>query len=173
MPEPCVSRGSIVTDMAGVYYASQNGLVRLSYSGDDQRHPEPVDQNDLDGRVQGRGIVAWRHRAQYLAINATGQGFLIDYTEPRMGIIKLNTSSDAVAVWNDVYTGDAYIIADKLVYRWDSIETDALTYRWRSRQFYFPRPRVWARVRSPRRVRSTEPAQRGGHATSSTISTRA
>lgn len=140
VPEPCIARGSIVTDMAGVYYASQNGLVRLSYAGMTNDTLSLLTKTIWLGDYHAASIVACRHRAQYLAINGTGVGFLIDYTEPRMGVMALNTFSDAVCVWNDVYTGDAYIIADKKVYLWDSVDTDALVYRWRSRQFYFPAP---------------------------------
>lgn len=140
VPEPCIARGSIVTDLMGVYYASQNGVVMLNYYGMQNQTLATVTKNIWLNEYKADAIVACRHRAQYLAINGTGTGFLIDYTEPRMGIVHINTFSAATAVWNDEFSGDAYVIANKLVYRWDSQNTGALNYRWRSKQFHAPAP---------------------------------
>lgn len=140
VPEPCIARGSIITDLMGVYYASQNGLVMLNYFGMQNQTLSNITKNDWLDDFHARNIIACRHRAQYLAINGTGVGFLIDYTEPRMGVMHLNTFNNAVCIWNDVYTGDTYIIADKVVYLWDSPTAGSLNYRWRSKQFYFAMP---------------------------------
>jgi hypothetical protein len=140
VPEPCISRGSIITDLMGVYYASQNGLVMLNYYGMQNQTLSSFTKNIWLTEYHAANIIACRHRAQYLAINATGTGFIIDYTEPRLGVVHLNTFLNVVAVWNDVYSGDTYMIADKKVYLWDSPVTSSLTYRWRSKQFYFPAP---------------------------------
>ena len=140
VPEPCISRGSIITDLMGVYYASQNGLVMLNYFGMTNQTLSNITKNQWLTTFLAGSIVACRHRSQYLAINGTGVGFLIDYTEPRMGVVHLNTFNNAVCVWNDVYTGDAYIIADKIVYRWDSPTTAPLTYRWRSKDYLMAAP---------------------------------
>jgi hypothetical protein len=75
-----------------------------------------------------------------LAINGTGVGFLIDYSEARMGFMNLNTFNNTVCVWNDEYTGNAYICANNKVYLWDSPSVPGLNYRWRSKQFYGPAP---------------------------------
>lgn len=140
VPEPCVSRGSIITDLMGVYYASQNGLVMLNYYGMQNQTITNMTKNIWLDEYKARDIIACRHRAQYLAINGTGIGFVIDYSEQRLGFMKLNTFSDATCIWNDEFSGDAYIIADKKVYRWDSPDTDPLTYRWRSKRFFSPVP---------------------------------
>ena len=140
VPEPCVSRGSIITDLMGVYYASQNGLVMLNYFGMQNQTLSTVTKNIWLNDYKAASIIACRHRAQYLAINGTGTGFLIDYSEQRMGFMNLNTFNSAVCVWNDEYSGDAYVIANKVVYRWDSPNTGPLNYRWRSKQFYGAAP---------------------------------
>lgn len=142
VPEPCISRGSIITDLMGVYYASQNGLVMLNYFGmQNQTLSNFTKQIWLDD-FHAADIIACRHRAQYLAINGTGTGFIIDYTEPRLGVVKLNTFLGVTCVWNDVFTGDTYMLANKVVYLWDSADPAALSlrYRWRSKQFYLPAP---------------------------------
>ena len=61
-------------------------------------------------------------------------------TGRRIGFVDLNTFDNAVSIWNDEYTGDAYIMAEGKVYLWDSPTAPPLTYRWRSRQFFTPAP---------------------------------
>lgn len=137
-PEPCISRGSVVTDLAGVYYASQNGLVMLNYYGMQNQTLSNMTKTLWLTEYKAADIIACRHRASYLAINGTGEGFVIDYTEARMGITHISPVQNVVSVWNDDFTGDAYMMADNVVYRWDSPNTPPLTYRWRSKQFYLP-----------------------------------
>jgi hypothetical protein len=136
VPEPCISRGSIITDLMGVYYASQNGLVMLNYFGMQNQTLSLVTKNTWLTEYRAASTVACRHRSQYLAINGSGEGFLIDYSEKRLGFMKLNTFKNATAIWNDEYSGDAYIISDKKVYRWDSPNTASMNFRWRSKLFY-------------------------------------
>ena len=140
VPEPCIARGSIVTDLLGVYYASQNGVVMLNYFGMQNQTMSMMSKNIWLTQYHAANIIACRHRSQYLAINGTGTGFLIDYSEQRMGIMPIDPMKDAVCVWNDEYTGDAYIISNGIVYRWDSPNTPRMSYRWRSKQFYTPAP---------------------------------
>lgn len=139
-PEPCISRGSIVTDLAGVYYASQNGLIMLNYFGMQNQTLSNMTRTIWLRDFNAAHIVACRHRAQYLAINGTDTGFMIDYTEQRMGIVRVSPFVDVMSIWNDVHTGDAYMCADGRVYLWDSITTPPLVYLWRSKQFYLPAP---------------------------------
>ena len=143
VPEPCLDRGSIITDLMGVYYASQNGLVMLNYFGMQNQTLTTMTKNVwITKYAVPAGIIACRHRSQYLALrtDGSGTGFLIDYAEQRMGIMELNTLAGATAIWNDEYTGDAYICAAGKIYRWDDPTTNPQTYRWRSKQFYGPAP---------------------------------
>jgi hypothetical protein len=140
VPEPCIARGSVIADLMGVYYASQNGLVMLNYYGMQNQTLTYVTKNIWLEHFNARNIIACRHRAQYLAINDTDRGFLIDYSEQRLGMMHLSTFQGVVSVWNDDYSGDAFVMANGRVYRWDSPATEALTYRWRSKQFYLPAP---------------------------------
>jgi hypothetical protein len=140
VPEPCIARGSIITDLLAIYYASQNGLIQLTGYSMQSQTLQMVDKNQWLTRFKAANLVACRHRAQYLAINGTGVGFLIDYSEQRIGFIDLNTFANVVCVWNDEYSGDCYMMADKIVYLWDSPNTKPLTYRWRSKHYYTPLP---------------------------------
>jgi len=138
VPEPCISRGSIITDLMGVYYASQNGLVMLNYFGMQNQTLATVTKNVWLNKYKAATIIACRHRAQYLALraDASNTGFVIDYAEQRLGFTELSTFAGATAIWNDEFSGDAYICAAGIVYRWDSPNTQPLIYRWRSKQFY-------------------------------------
>ena len=140
VPEPCVARGSIVTDLLGVYYASQNGLVMLNYYGMTNQTLTMVTKNEWLTRFAAESVIACRHRSQYLAINGTGGGFLIDYAEPRLGMMDLSTFAAVDCVWNDIYEGTTYLISDKMVYQWDAPSQPVLPYRWRSKQFYMEAP---------------------------------
>lgn len=140
VPEPCIARGSIMTDLLGCYYASQNGLVILNYYGAENKTVGMLTNQQWLTDYKASSIIGCRHRSQYLALIDTGLGFLIDYAEDRLGIVHINTFANAVCVWNDIYTGDTYIIADKIVYRWDKPLEPPLTYRWRSKRFYLAKP---------------------------------
>lgn len=140
VPEPCISRGSILTDMNGVYYASQNGIISLNYYGMKNNTAGLVVKNDWLNEFHADALIACRHREQFLAINDTGVGFIVDYSEMKSGVESLNTFNNAVCVWNDESTGDTFIMADKIVYRWDDKDSDQITYRWRSKLFYLPEP---------------------------------
>lgn len=139
VPEPCISRGSVITDLLAVYYASQNGLIMINYFGMQNQTLTIIDKNEWLVQFDPANIIACRHRAQYLAVDPTqGKGFIIDYSEGRLGFMPLSTFQDVTCVWNDEYTGDAYICADKKIYRWDSPNTGPLTFRWRSKRFFTP-----------------------------------
>ncbi len=137
-PEPCISRGSIVADLAGVTYASPNGLVQLSYYGAQNITAMLFSRNQWIDNYIGYGIISCRHRTQYLALNLTANsGFLINSAEGREGVVNINSFMGAVAIWNDVYTAKTYIMVNKVVYEWDppGAAQPLLTYRWRSKQF--------------------------------------
>lgn len=149
VPEPCISIGGPVTDLMGVYYPSQNGLVFLNYFGMQNQTLSLVTKNLWLSEFSVADTVACRHRSQYLAVNpGSAQGFLIDYSDQRMGIAKLSLWKTAdppwpgsiTAVWNDEYSGDAYLCAGGQVFLWDSPAAGPMIYRWRSKQFYLPAP---------------------------------
>lgn len=138
--EPCISRGSIVTDMPGVCYASANGLVMLNYTGMQNQTLPLITRNQWQVEFSAGQLVACRHRGQYLALNGLGSGFILDNSNPRLGVVRLNTFSQAVSLWTDVHSGEAFIMANKRVYRWDSPNAPKLTCRWRSKRVVLPQP---------------------------------
>lgn len=135
VPEPCISRGSILSDLLGVYYASPNGLVMLNYYGMSNQTQLLITRKQWITHYNAKGLIACRHRSQYLALNGLGTGILIDFAEGRRGVVELNTFNNAGCMWNDVYAGDVYVIANKMVYRWDSTNTGPMIWRWRSKRW--------------------------------------
>src|SRR5262249_32128016 len=71
-PEPCISRASIVTDLAGVYYASSNGLIMLNYFGMQNQTLSTIARQQWLTDFGAETIIACRHRAQYLAVISGG-----------------------------------------------------------------------------------------------------
>jgi hypothetical protein len=138
--EPCIARGSIVVDPGGVFYASQNGLMLYTGYQITNQTLMLIEKNEWLKYYHAKSIIAARHRQQYIAINETDQGFLIDYREQRLGIEDLTTLKDAVSIWNDEEEGDTLVCADKIIYEWDNPYTDPQVYRWRSKNFNTPLP---------------------------------
>jgi hypothetical protein len=138
--EPCIARGSVVCELVGVYYASQNGLVMLNYYGMQNLTLNNFTKNIWLVEYQAADIIACRHRSQYFGLISSGKGFIIEMADQRQGVMPINTQLNATCIWNDPYTGDTYVCADKKVYRWDSQNTGQGAYRWTSKAFYLPAP---------------------------------
>lgn len=142
VPEPCIARGSIITDLLGVYYASQNGIVQLSYYGMQNQTLQTIDKPTWLQRFEpDKGLMACRHRSQYFARKvAGGDAFIIDYSDARLGVVWTDTLRFATSLWNDPYDGETYFLANQHVYRWDSPNTPPMVYRWRSKVFNLIEP---------------------------------
>jgi len=137
--EPCISRGSVVTDLTGVIYSSQNGLVKTNYFQADIITLDMMSKDMWLTSYHGATIIGARHRAQYIAIHNEG-GFIFDGTDKHTGFVLLNNLDNATSIWNDEFEGNTYAMIDGNVYLWDSPSTDHQTYQWKSKQFYAPAP---------------------------------
>lgn len=136
VPEPCIARGSVIVDTIGVFYASHNGLVQLTGYGIQNVTAMIVEKNEWLGYYQAEHLVSCRHRSQYMAVNGTNKGFLIDYAETRLGVQDLSTLNGVVCIWNDEHTGDTLVCAGGMIWEWDCPTTPPQTYRWKSKQFF-------------------------------------
>jgi len=137
--EPCISRGSVVTDLQGVIYSSQNGLVKTNYFQAEIITLDTMNKDTWLTPYHGGTIIGARHRAEYIAIHSEG-GFIFDGTDRHTGFILLNNLDNATSIWNDEFEGNTYVMIDGNVYLWDSPTADHQTYQWRSKQFYAPQP---------------------------------
>jgi hypothetical protein len=138
--EPCIARGSVVVDLPGVFYASQNGLIQFTGYGMQNITAQILEKNEWLNRYHAENLVSCRHRSQFMAVNETDAGFLIDYAETRLAFQDLSTLKGVVSIWNDEATGDTLMCAGGKVYEWDCSHTAPQVYRWRSKVFSAPMP---------------------------------
>ena len=139
--EPCVARGSVVVDMSGVYYASHNGLIQFTGYGMQNITAQVITKMQWVSHYKADQLISCRHRTQFMSINGTNTGFIIDYGEVREGVEDLSTMQGVVCIWNDEFTGETLMCAGGKIYQWDEpVGGATLTYRWRSKQFFTPLP---------------------------------
>jgi len=138
--EPCISRGSVIVDMSGVFYASQNGLIQTTGFGMQNLTGPILEKNEWLLRYKAKDLMAARHRSMFMAVNGTATGFLVDYAEQRLAFQDLSYLLDVVCIWNDEYTGDTLMCAHGKIYEWDCPGASPQTYRWKSKQFFTPMP---------------------------------
>lgn len=137
---PCIARGSIVVDMSGVFYSTQNGLIQFTGYGMQNVTESIISKTQWMNKYQGAHLMSARHRSQYMAVNGTNYGFIIDYAEARLGVGDLTTVAGVVCIWNDEVTGDTLMCAGGKIYEWDPPSALSQIYRWRSKQFFTPTP---------------------------------
>ena len=142
---PCIARGSIVTDLSGVYYASTNGLVQLTSSGVANVTSLMFSPSEWITDYVARDVMACRHRGQYLAM-LTGEsilsaispgGWMLDFSPQKHGVTRVESFQAVTAIWNDADTGDTYVMSGNTVYRWDAYDSaHKLCWRWKSKLLF-------------------------------------
>lgn len=149
LPEPCVSKRSIVSDGYGVVYASPNGLVSIgnSFRG--------VLTNELFRRDEWQkfnpaSLVATIHDGRYYAAFSSstyGSKTLVVSRDDVPTLCFLNISARDFAV--DDLTGDLYYLAeaDGKIYKFNSDATKPLTYQWRSKRFVLPQGMTFSAIK--------------------------
>lgn len=137
--EPCISRGSVVTDLQGVIYSSQNGLVKTNYTQADIVSLDMMSKDMWLTSYHGSTIIGARHRAQYIAIHSDG-GFIYDVTDGKTGFVLLNSVDNATSIFNDEFEGNTYVMIAGNVYLWDGTTVNRQTFQWKSKRFYTPMP---------------------------------
>src|SRR4029079_6452420 len=69
VPEPCIARGSVIVDLSGVCYASQNGLIQTTGFGMQNLAAPIVEKNEWLLRYHAKDLMAARHRSCFMAVN--------------------------------------------------------------------------------------------------------
>jgi hypothetical protein len=152
--EPCIARGSIIVDLSGVYYASQNGIMKLNYFGAANTTAKIMTRAEWLNTYASGQMQTCRHRNQYISIYPDRNGvgsiidadaastFLINEGQNGLGIVQLNAFEGVTDIWNDEYNGLTYLIAGTTVYQWDPVAagTTDLLYRWTSKVFNLASP---------------------------------
>lgn len=156
-PEPCISAKSIVSTDAGVFYASPNGLIQVTQSGDATNTTERwVTRDRWQELTPQANIAAIKLASGYFAF-ATGsaqQGYNIElatdtqsftiWPQPgghRIGYTDLTAPNDydIANVQLDPWTGIGLLIQNGSIYYYDFSDStpDITPYLWKSKTYHF------------------------------------
>jgi hypothetical protein len=135
--EPCMSRRSIVATVAGVYYASINGLVLANSNGTVQITKDLVTKEEWK-RYTPEGIFAAQYGLQYIAFCSDSFGFVFDPTEEKAKLVELDRFSNVEGIEADRYNGTVYVIKQDRAWEWDPENSERLYWRWKSKVFHLP-----------------------------------
>lgn len=163
-PEPCVSRGSMVSTEFGAYYASPNGLVFLSASGQaknvtrstisKQSWEKLLNLKELRAALlNGAYFVycgvqvgafeptAFENSAFQMASNTgTRTGLLIEFEQPSVGVTRLLAPVTIFNVFTDPWTSEVLLVSDTAVYWMNLASLAQQPYTWTSKIFTMPYP---------------------------------
>ena len=152
--EPCLSRGSIVSGLSGVYYASQNGLIVINSSGVQNATSQLITREQWIKSYSPEYIRACRYQNGYLAVRCipdkpNRSAFFLDPTQVEVALTELEDFENVENVIADVWSGEVFKLQNfpdetpsplARVWRWDTPSDDFLPVRWRSKEFQFQVP---------------------------------
>jgi hypothetical protein len=157
--EPCTARGSIISTPIGVAYSSPNGLVLANASVAVPITRQMLQKEDWAELLYLPTIYAATFNGGYYAFGSTSVGcfsdsgfntaaFLqqdfsgsftgafIDPNDPRVAITKLSQPAPLKNVYNDIWTGEVFILRDDGLFWLDqtrACEEPRQPYIWRSK----------------------------------------
>jgi hypothetical protein len=163
--EPCLSRGSIISAVDGVYYASPNGVVRAfgyvieviskqMISKDhwlDYLYVQTLRSARLNGAYYTWGSVrpgcfeasAFDPKS-YLEDDYSGayRGALMDFANQRVSYTTLYTSDPVLNVTTDPWTGEVFVLRKGKLY-WNDLSSSNphAPFKWKSKIFEMPNKR--------------------------------
>ena len=138
-PVPCVSRGSVVSGLDGVYFASEDGLVRVNSSGVEIVTASYISKHEWTSYYPEyiRGVAYRGGYLGWVCATSTNGGFYFSTGDSRVAFTTLmDMGGDIKNVQSDPYTGTVYIISADYVWEWDPRDqTEQLPYLWASKRF--------------------------------------
>lgn len=149
LTEPCLRKRSVVSTPAGVFYASQNGLVLIGAQGPKLVSYPLVTKIEWGIQYSPSKITAVRYGEDYLAFYTEGpitvdgilrDGFLLSLQEARPALQHFNLFPDVTGLNMDAFTGDVLLVRTDSIWQWDPIDTFALNYTWQSKEYALKRP---------------------------------
>lgn len=148
LPEPCVSKRSIVGDQFGVLYAGANGVVSISPGTQDVVSRSLMTKDEW-GTFAPSTMIGLVYQNMYMLFynaGATRQAIVITRDDvPPM--VSLDTAAKAVFFENT--TANVYAVdpADNNVYQLDADTVNYLSYEWTSKKFVLPAPANFAAMK--------------------------
>ena len=133
LEQSCVSKRSIVSMNGSVFYASPDGLMRLSTSGSELVTAPLMTQAQWQA-LNPEQIHAYSHDGRYLAFYGDRPGgFVFDTRE---GQLYFHTIEQVAASYADLQTDTLYAVVGTSLNAWG--QGDSWTGVWRSKRFTFP-----------------------------------
>lgn len=141
--EPCLSKGSIVSTIEGVYYASMNGLIKANPLQVVNVTRPACDNKAWQSLVDPANLRAVRFNDSYLSFSvppsSMTQGLLVDSMDQRVAFTKHNPALTVNNIQQDLFSTSAIFISGTGVYTWDTVgATPPLPYVWKSKKFQLP-----------------------------------
>lgn len=137
--EPCLSRRGMVATVAGAYYPSINGLVLANTDGVRVITQDILTKEEWANYNPDK-LFAAQLGLQYIAFNSSNFGLIFNPTEPKTKLVELDQFSNVTGIETDYYTGNVQIIDQDRLWDWDPEGSERLFWRWKSKEFQFPRP---------------------------------
>ena len=140
--EPCKSRGSVISGMQGVYYASPSGLAVVNPYGVGLSTKETIGWRIWNKLVHPDHLRAVRYGGVYVSFDTepgTPQQFgaVIDPTDKKIGFAQIATMAQVDNVLADPWSGCVQLISGGAVYQWDPPDgVTQIPWVWRSKEFH-------------------------------------
>lgn len=140
-PDPCLSnRRAVVSMPFGVYYPSDNGLMLISQGGFINATKELLTKTEWQRDYSPSKIRAVRWQSQYVGFFELDAGFMFAPDEPAAAMVKLDAVWKHEAIQSDIFSGQALLIQDNVVYEWNPAFGFPVQYSWISKEFVTPKP---------------------------------
>lgn len=138
--DPCVARRSIATTLAGVFYASPQGIIMNDSTQSQLVTQELFTREEWQLQFSPTTVYAVPYGMQYIAFDTTSTGFIFSPNETSAPLTTLDRFSNVAGIQIDTYSGDVYIVQANQVRLWDPPESLPYEYTWMSKQFDVPKP---------------------------------
>jgi hypothetical protein len=138
--DPCVSRRSMATTLAGVFYASPQGIIMNDSTQSQLTTQQLFTREEWQNQFSPTTVYAAPYGLQYIAFDTTATGFIFSPAEQNAPLTTLDRFSNVTAVQIDAYSGDIYLVQANQVRLWDPPSSLPYTYTWLSKEFDLPKP---------------------------------
>lgn len=138
--DPCVSRRSIATTLAGVFYASPQGIIMNDGTQSQLVTQQLFTREEWQNQFSPTTVNAVPYGMQYIAFDTSAQGFIFSPNESNAPLTTLDRFTNVATVQIDSYSGDVYLVQQNQTRLWDPPASIPYTYTWTSKQFDLPKP---------------------------------
>lgn len=141
-PMPCIARRSAIVYKGAVYYATSDGLARMSYGGPEVVTSSVIDREDWrhDWLTTDTEAVLWD--GTYLALTSASTGLIFALEQPEFGLVRLSFTQAFNTIAQGPDTSDVLFYRNGDIEQWmpDEENTPTLRMVWSSKVFYLHKP---------------------------------